>query len=220
MAQADPYLALLKEMGLEEKDVSIYQHVKDPAHQLVIQVKKDYSSFECIERIMALAEDIGDCMIFFKNLPYKEEDLRYIAGEKERGHGGSGYGINYIKNEGNKTTINITCRTYSLGSAKGRAVVINRDEDLEKVDNESIIILEDSTPVMIPYLVKSKAMVSGCGGMLCHTAVVSREFGIPCVGNVGNAGKVIRNGDEIEINARGADEDNLIVTRRHSKCFV
>jgi phosphoenolpyruvate synthase/pyruvate phosphate dikinase len=39
------------------------------------------------------------------------------------------------------------------------------------------------------------------GGMLCHAAIVSREFDIPCVIGTGDATRRLRTGDMIEISS-------------------
>lgn len=61
----------------------------------------------------------------------------------------------------------------------------------------------------IPHLVwdfneKAGAIVADIGGVTCHAAVVSRKFGIPCIIGTGNATKIIKDGDILELhNLRG-----------------
>ena len=43
-------------------------------------------------------------------------------------------------------------------------------------------------------------IVTEFGGILCHAAIVSREYGIPCVVCAENATKLIKDGDRITIN--------------------
>ena len=40
-------------------------------------------------------------------------------------------------------------------------------------------------PDWLPHLMNSKGAVTAYGGFLCHTAIVCRELGIPCVTGVG-----------------------------------
>ena len=40
-------------------------------------------------------------------------------------------------------------------------------------------------PKWLPHLMNSKGAVTAYGGFLCHTAIVCRELGIPCVTGVG-----------------------------------
>lgn len=44
-----------------------------------------------------------------------------------------------------------------------------------------------------------KGIVTEYGGVLCHTAIVSREYGIPCVVCTKDATKLIKDGSKITI---------------------
>ena len=39
------------------------------------------------------------------------------------------------------------------------------------------------------------------GGLLSHAAIVSREFGIPCIVGTGNATSILKDGDQVEVDA-------------------
>ena len=43
-------------------------------------------------------------------------------------------------------------------------------------------------------------IVTEYGGILCHAAIVSREYGIPCVVCAQDATKIIKDGELITIN--------------------
>ena len=45
------------------------------------------------------------------------------------------------------------------------------------------------------------AIVTEIGGLTCHAAVVSREFGIPCVVGLKNAMTKFHDGDLVEVDA-------------------
>ncbi len=47
---------------------------------------------------------------------------------------------------------------------------------------------------------KIKGLITETGGMLSHGAIIAREFGIPAVLAVGNATKLLKNGDIIILN--------------------
>ena len=59
----------------------------------------------------------------------------------------------------------------------------------------SLILKMESSPA------KSKAILTDTGGVTSHAAIVSREFGIPCVVGIGDATKVIKTGDLLEVDA-------------------
>jgi pyruvate,water dikinase len=51
------------------------------------------------------------------------------------------------------------------------------------------------------------AAVTDAGGVMCHAAIVAREYGLPAVLGTGSATKRIATGDRIRI-----DADNGVVT--------
>ena len=50
-------------------------------------------------------------------------------------------------------------------------------------------------------LKKAGAIVTEQGGITSHAAIVSREFGIPCIVGVKDITKIIKDEDVIEVNA-------------------
>ncbi|MFC1723917.1 PEP-utilizing enzyme [Nanoarchaeota archaeon] len=61
--------------------------------------------------------------------------------------------------------------------------------------------------IIIPYVNKLMAgnlesiKIVQEGGLTCHAAIISRELGIPCVVGTKVATRMIKDGDEIEVNA-------------------
>lgn len=41
-------------------------------------------------------------------------------------------------------------------------------------------------PNWVEAMVKAKAIVTAEGSFLCHTAIIARELGIPCITGIGN----------------------------------
>ena len=83
---------------------------------------------------------------------------------------------------------------------EGKARVITDEDSLRKVKKDEVLILIDSTPLMVPYIVKAKGFVGERGGYLCHLAIVSREFKKACVNGVANITKIIKDGDYVKVN--------------------
>ena len=48
---------------------------------------------------------------------------------------------------------------------------------------------------------RAGAIVTEEGGLLSHAAVISRELNIPCIINVKDATKILKDGDVIEVDA-------------------
>jgi len=64
-----------------------------------------------------------------------------------------------------------------------------------------ILVTGMTNPQIVPYLKKVKAIVTDEGGITCHAAIVSRELKIPCVVGTQIATQVLKNGDEVEVDA-------------------
>jgi len=56
-------------------------------------------------------------------------------------------------------------------------------------------------PEYMPIIRKAKAIVTEIGGITCHAAIVSRELKKPCIIGVKNATNIIKDGDEVEVDA-------------------
>lgn len=89
----------------------------------------------------------------------------------------------------------------SQGRATGRAKLVDEVEDIPKVNKGDIIISPMTHPKLLPAIVKAAGIITDFGGILCHAAIVSREFGTPCIVGTNNATKVFKDGDLIELNA-------------------
>ncbi|MCL2301347.1 MAG: PEP-utilizing enzyme [Firmicutes bacterium] len=87
----------------------------------------------------------------------------------------------------------------SMGSITGEAVVL--ESPSEGVDVKGKIIVTKTTdPGWVFLLTMASGIVAEKGSLLSHTAIVSRELGIPAVVAVENATTVIQTGDILHIN--------------------
>jgi len=53
----------------------------------------------------------------------------------------------------------------------------------------------------LPAMNKASAFITDEGGITCHAAIVARELGKPCIIGTKIATKVLKDGDEVEVNA-------------------
>ncbi|MEG0283077.1 MAG: PEP/pyruvate-binding domain-containing protein [Cetobacterium sp.] len=73
----------------------------------------------------------------------------------------------------------------SSGIYEGNATYVRKlDEKSDFVDGD-ILMCWFTSPDWIDLISRSKAIVTAVGGILCHTAIISRELGIPCVTGIG-----------------------------------
>lgn len=87
------------------------------------------------------------------------------------------------------------------GKVQGRVKIIMSFQDVKKFKKNDILISSMTTPDILPATKKAKAIVTDEGGFLCHAAIVSREFKIPCIVGTKIATKVLKDGDLVEVDA-------------------
>jgi phosphohistidine swiveling domain-containing protein len=64
-----------------------------------------------------------------------------------------------------------------------------------------VLVAETTAPELIVACKKAGAIVTDMGGMMSHAAIVSREFGIPCIVGTQNASRILKDGDLVEVDA-------------------
>jgi pyruvate,water dikinase len=87
----------------------------------------------------------------------------------------------------------------SAGVHEGRARIVESDSDFERIEAGDVLIATMTTPaynVVVPLL---GAVVTDTGGVLCHAAIVAREFAIPAVVGVGTATTDIPDGARVRV---------------------
>lgn len=95
----------------------------------------------------------------------------------------------------------IVGRVASKGKAFGKAVIVKGLKDLVKVEEGNILVAVTTHPDYVPAMRKVVAIVTDEGGITSHAAIVSREFGIPCVVGTKNATHLLNDGDRVEVDA-------------------
>jgi pyruvate, water dikinase len=87
----------------------------------------------------------------------------------------------------------------SPGVAEGPARVVMIPEQLDEVEPGEIIVSPLTAPAWTPVFGRVAGAVSDMGGIMSHTAIVSREYGLPAVTGTGNATTTIRTGDRVVV---------------------
>jgi phosphohistidine swiveling domain-containing protein len=88
------------------------------------------------------------------------------------------------------------------GVAEGVARVITTVGDLHLVEPGEILVCGGTTTEWTPAFGIIAACVCDTGGSLTHAAIVSREYGIPCVVGTAIATQVVKTGDRIRVDGR------------------
>jgi len=87
----------------------------------------------------------------------------------------------------------------SPGAATGKARVILRADTEEQLLAGEVLVAPFTDPGWTPYFVPAAAIVMDEGGIFSHGSIVAREYGLPAVVNVGNATKIIKTGQKIQV---------------------
>lgn len=95
----------------------------------------------------------------------------------------------------------------SPGVVEGTARVVTSPNQFNEVKRGEIIVCIMTNPAWVVVFSKIKGIVTDSGGVLCHSAVVAREFMVPAVVGTGSSTREIKTGDKIRV-----DGDNGVVT--------
>lgn len=113
--------------------------------------------------------------------------------------------------------------TVSAGVAAGQVVIVAGDADLERLKEGSVLVAPSSLPEYALYLDKVAAVITEVGGRASHLAAVSRERGVPAVFNLKNACRILKEGQEVTLDAESCTVYQGVVeplVRRYRKRLV
>ena len=86
------------------------------------------------------------------------------------------------------------CTLHGTPSARGivtgRARVVRGVADAGRVSAGDVVVIPYSDVGWTPMLARAAAVVAESGGLLSHSSIVAREFGIPCVVSVAGAMRI------------------------------
>jgi pyruvate,water dikinase len=69
----------------------------------------------------------------------------------------------------------------SQGAATGTARIIRTLDESEKLEPGDILVCVSTAPPWTALFAIASAVVTDTGGVISHSAICAREFGIPCV---------------------------------------
>ena len=90
----------------------------------------------------------------------------------------------------------------SPGIAGGKARLLLKAEEMDRLKAGEILVTTMTTPDMVPAMAQAAAIVTDEGGMTCHAAIVSRELGVPCVVGTRSATKTIAEGAAVTVDGK------------------
>lgn len=92
---------------------------------------------------------------------------------------------------------------------QGTAHVLLDPAKLNTFKQGEILVTTMTDPAWEPIMKRASAIVTERGGRTCHSAIISRELGIPCIVGTGNATEVVRSGNEITVSCAEGDRGNV-----------
>jgi len=95
------------------------------------------------------------------------------------------------------------------GIYEGTVKIVTSTQDFGKVQDGDIIVVYASSPAWTVPLLKAGALIAEVGGILCHTAIIAREIGVPAIVNIEQATRLLHDGDHIVVNGE-AGEINVL----------
>ena len=93
----------------------------------------------------------------------------------------------------------ISGKPVSAGQSEGVVCVVLTDDDFTKFKKENVLVAKYTDPMYTPLILMASAVITDIGNNLCHAAIVSREAGIPAIVATGNASKVLKDGDFVNV---------------------
>lgn len=88
------------------------------------------------------------------------------------------------------------------GKVKGRVrVILGKGDEIGGVRTGEILVTKMTSVKAASIIPKIAAIITDDGGRLCHAAILSREFKIPCIVGTKIATKALKTGDLVEVDA-------------------
>lgn len=100
----------------------------------------------------------------------------------------------------NSSTSELTGTGIGAERYVGRACVVREaDEALANLEPGDVLVVPYTVPTYNAVLSIAGAVVTDSGGLLCHAAVIAREYGIPAVVGTGVGTTTIANGATVDV---------------------
>lgn len=90
----------------------------------------------------------------------------------------------------------------SLGIVEGRVRVLRSEKDLPLLQPGEILVAPITAPSWAAAFAVATGVITDIGGMMCHAAIVCREYGIPAVVGTGFATARLTTGQRVRIDGK------------------
>lgn len=79
--------------------------------------------------------------------------------------------------------------------------VLDSLSDAHALRDGEVLVAHMTAPDWVPLMGRAGGIVTDPGGITCHAAIVSREFGIPCIVGTGTATRTLRDDELVTVDA-------------------
>jgi pyruvate, water dikinase len=93
--------------------------------------------------------------------------------------------------------------------AQGRVHVLEHPDRLKEFLEGDVLVTSMTDPAWEPIMKRAAAIVTDRGGRTCHSAIISRELGLPCIVGTGNATQVLQTGMEVTVSCAEGAQGNI-----------
>lgn len=97
----------------------------------------------------------------------------------------------------------------SPGIVEGKVRVCRTVKEVGELQEGEILVAPTTSPSWAPAFQKIKAAITDVGGVMCHAAIVCREYGLPAIVGTGSATSRLKTGQRIRLDG-SKGEINII----------
>lgn len=91
----------------------------------------------------------------------------------------------------------------------GRVHVLADPDHLAEFKAGDVLVTSMTDPAWEPIMKRAAAIVTDRGGRTCHSAIISRELGLPCIVGTGNASQVLQTGTDVTVSCSEGAHGNI-----------
>ncbi len=93
--------------------------------------------------------------------------------------------------------------------AHGKVHVLLDPDRLLEFKAGDILVTSMTDPAWEPIMKRASAIVTERGGRTCHSAIISRELGLPCIVGTGNATEILKSGTNVTVSCAEGERGNI-----------
>ncbi len=91
----------------------------------------------------------------------------------------------------------------------GKVHVLLNPDKLKDFQAGDILVTSMTDPAWEPIMKRASAIITDRGGRTCHSAIISRELGLPCIVGTGNATELLKSGIAATVSCAEGERGNI-----------